>query len=126
MHFFAREKGKFYQIPLHEIEYIEAKKNYVNVNAAGSVYRIHSALCFIEEQLPKNLFCRIHRSFIIAISQVVCFDHEKVYLKNVELNIGMNFYEDLKSRVIIFGETAKFKTKADVSTVGFSEQSKTS
>jgi len=39
----------------------------------------------LEEHLPADLFCRVHRSYIVSIDHVMAFDNTTVYLKDVEV-----------------------------------------
>ena len=76
--FFARVNGKFQNITVDHIQYIEANKNYVRIITDASSYVIHATLNTIEQQLPPNLFCKIHRSYIVAVNKIVAFDPVRV------------------------------------------------
>jgi two-component system response regulator LytT len=102
--FFVRADGKFHRLELEEIEYIEAKKNYVRIVTDKTSYFTHITLRQIEEQLPHNLFCKIHRSFIIALNKIVYFDHELVQLRKEKIHVSGAFYEQLKNKVVIISE----------------------
>lgn len=45
----------------------------------------------IEELLPKSLFCRIHRSFIIAINKVGWFNSEMVEINGNKIPVGRGY-----------------------------------
>jgi DNA-binding LytR/AlgR family response regulator len=106
--FFIRVNGKYQKIEIDEICYIEASKNYVQIFTDKYSYLTHVSLCQIEEQLPKELFCKIHRSYIVAINKILAFDHELIYLKEKSIPISAQFFEPLKSKLfIINGDTTK-------------------
>lgn len=102
---FARVNGKYYNIPVAEIRFIEAKKNYVRIVTGDQSFLAHVTLSHIEKKLPQNLFCRIHRSYIVAISKVKWFDCGYAYLnlKDTRLPISTVYFELLKTKVLIVG-----------------------
>lgn len=124
--FFIRANGKFHRLELEEIEYIEAKKNYIRIVTEKDSYFIHLTLRQIEEQLPINLFCKIHRSFIVAINKIVCFDHELVQLKKTKLHVSTSCYEQLKSKVFIISEERNRIDEGNNNVLDFETTSKAS
>jgi DNA-binding LytR/AlgR family response regulator len=109
--FFARVNGKYQIIFIKDIRFIEAKKNYVRIVTENKSYLVHLTLGEIEKQLPENIFCKIHRSYIIAISKLVSFDYEHAYLKDIDLPISASFFESLKKKIFIIGPDRGYKAK---------------
>lgn len=67
---FVRHNEKMLKIDIKDIYYIEAERNYCRIFAHGREYLLVMTLKDIDEKLPQNHFLRIHRSYIINISQV--------------------------------------------------------
>ncbi len=67
---FVRHNEKMLKINIKDIYYIEAERNYCRIFAHGREYLLVMTLKDIDEKLPQNHFLRIHRSYIINISQI--------------------------------------------------------
>jgi DNA-binding LytR/AlgR family response regulator len=63
----------------------------------------------MEEYLPQNLFCRIHRSYIVSLNKIEAFDHEYVYLKKMQLYLSPQYFDVLKTKLIIICSDCKQK-----------------
>lgn len=87
-------------IPLDEILYLEAQKQFVCIHTAGQVYRMKSSLREMETELDKRFF-KCQRSFLVNLHFVVRIKAKCVVLKNgeeVPISRGM---ADAVSRAII-------------------------
>lgn len=67
---FIRDSNIVRRLRVDDILYMEAQGDYVRISSADGVYSIHSSLKSVEEKLSKNIFLRVHRSFIINVSKI--------------------------------------------------------
>ena len=67
---FLKVEKKLVKIKYDTILYIESLKDYIKVFTTTGDYMVHKSLTSITEELPKENFLRIHRSFTIAIDKV--------------------------------------------------------
>ncbi len=67
---FIRDSGVIRRIKLDDINYLEAKGDYVKIYLNEKVYSVHSSLKSIEDKLPGQTFLRVHRSFIINVGKI--------------------------------------------------------
>jgi len=67
---FIRDAGVIRRLKLDEINYVEAKGDYVKIYQNEKAYSIYSSLKSIEEKLPAKTFIRVHRSFIVNIGRI--------------------------------------------------------
>ncbi|MBC7686892.1 MAG: response regulator [Aquabacterium sp.] len=88
---FVRYKEKMIKILLADILYMEADRNYSRIFTATREYLLSITLKTIEEKLPSQLFQRIHRSYLINITQVdeVTESHVVIAHKHIPLGAGM-------------------------------------
>lgn len=101
-------KGKFIKVELSEIDYIEGAGNYVIIHTGSKKILSLVNMKELEEKLPGERFIRVHKSFIISISQIASVDGNVIILKNYpHLNhiIAGKMYKDrlmeiLKQRLI--------------------------
>jgi len=57
-------------IPVHDIHYLEAEDDFVKIVTAEGAYLKNKTMSFYEQSLDPNQFVRVHRSYILNISQI--------------------------------------------------------
>ena len=57
------------RIPMKSIIYLQSQLRQIHLYSTKDTYTYYGSLDIEEKKLPINMFCRIHKSFI------VCFDH---------------------------------------------------
>ena len=67
---FVKTEYKTTKIFLNDILYIESLKDYVVFHLSNEKISSLLSLTYVETELPKDKFMRIHRSFIIAINTI--------------------------------------------------------
>lgn len=82
--------GKMWNIPKDDILYITAYGNYCKVFISDSEYIMPLiSLVKMYESLNSTKFMRVHRSWVIHISQVQAFSSDSITLKNgIEIKLG--------------------------------------
>ncbi len=69
-HLLVRKLGKEFLIRIHEIEWLEACGNYVNLHVSGRAYPYRGTMKSLESRLDPNQFLRIHRSYMVNFQQI--------------------------------------------------------
>ena len=100
-YFFIRVDSKYQKIQFDEIKYVEARKNYIRIVSTKRSYVVLITMKQIERVLPTNMFCRIHRSYIVSLHHINAFDRELVYMDGLELPISGAFQSTLQNKVMI-------------------------
>ncbi len=67
----VRQGNRINVIPVDTIYYVEAQDDYVMIYSARGTYLKEKTMKYFELHLPKAAFIRIHRSFIVNITQIV-------------------------------------------------------
>jgi two-component system LytT family response regulator len=89
------------RILLNEIKYIESSNEYiqihlVNDDAVTSLIRLK----VIEEQLPKDKFLRVHRSFIVNLDRVKVIERNRIIFDhNIYIPVGEQYKETFQAFV---------------------------
>ena len=78
---YVNVEKRLVKINISDIYLIEAKGDYVNIKTDAKNYIVHSTLKKVQDKLPENLFLRIHRSFIINISEIIDIEDNSVLIK---------------------------------------------
>lgn len=105
--FFIRQEGRNLRVDLRDVLYIEARKNYTRLvleNRPTAMVLV--TLKHWERVLPRELFCRIHRGYIVSIGKVQAFDARFAWLAGERLPIGEQYRTALPERVTILNSDA--------------------
>lgn len=122
--FFVRANRKCERIALSELFYAESFRGYIKLVTESKSWMIQTTMLQLEKELPRERFVRIHRSYIIAIDRVLCFDKATVTIKDEkgnkkELEIGRNQYKNaLLGRVIVLGDAVEKGSIPTLTVVG--------
>lgn len=96
---FVRHHEKMVKISINDILYIEAERNYCRIYAKGKEYLIVTTLKDIDEKLPQDHFLRIHRSFIVNISQIDEIATSHVVVSRKAIPISKQLKSELLKRL---------------------------
>ncbi len=80
---------------MSEILYIESIKDYVKGEDRRKRYYHATKISYLEESLPKDLFLRVHRSFIVNVSKVDAYSATDIELGKHQVPIGRNYKNDV-------------------------------
>ena len=82
-HLFVKSEYKIIRIELQDIKYIESMHEYVRIHLTGlkPVMTLLSMKA-IEEQLPKDRFMRVHRSFIVNKEKIKIVERNGIIFDN--------------------------------------------
>lgn len=94
--FFVKSEYKNIQIFFSDILYIEGLKDYIKIYTQKNSKPIITLMNLksIEEILPKKLFMRIHRSYIIAINKIKELNKSQVKIGDKIIPIGETYHND--------------------------------
>lgn len=92
---FVNASKKQVKIYFREILYIESLKEYVRIFTIDKVITTRFQLGQIEEQLPKNDFLRIHRSYIVSTEKIDAYTSTEIEIQNKQLPIGRSYKEQV-------------------------------
>jgi DNA-binding LytR/AlgR family response regulator len=82
---------KTYKIDLADLETIEAMGDYVKVKTPEKTLIVHQTLQKLSEQLPPELFRRVHKSFIISMSKLQYIEGNMAVVAGQKIPIGQTY-----------------------------------
>ncbi|MCF1195477.1 LytR/AlgR family response regulator transcription factor [Mangrovimonas futianensis] len=83
---------KMIKVFIENINYIECFKDYIVIHSVDQKQiRVKQTLCSTEALLPKHLFVRVHRSFIVAVNRISAFSSKEIEIGDVSIPIGRNY-----------------------------------
>jgi DNA-binding LytR/AlgR family response regulator len=104
--FFVKTTGDEYiRLFLSDILYIVADGEHTScIVGAEKKIIIPESLENIERCLPADLFCRIHKLYIISLRKTDSFNTTTAIIANKKIPIGKKYWSGLRCRVIVFGD----------------------
>jgi len=96
---FVKSEYKLIRIHLQEIKYIESSNEYIQIHLINdepitTLIRLKT----IEEQLPKDKFMRVHRSFIVNLDKVKVIERNRiVFDHNIFIPIGDQYRDSFQA-----------------------------
>lgn len=97
---FLKVDKKLMKIMLNDILYIESLKDYIKVITKLGDYLVHKSMTSISEELPKDNFIRIHRSYTIAINKITSIEGNSVEIGKRRIPIGRNYLPYAKQKIL--------------------------
>ena len=98
---FVKANSRLVKVKTQDIYYIEALKDYVVINTAGTRYTIHSTMKDINSKLPANEFVRVHRSFIVRLDKISAIEQNNLIIEDGKkvIPIGGSYKDDLGKKI---------------------------
>ncbi len=96
---FVKSEYKLIRILLTEIKYIESSNEYIQIHTINdepitTLIRLKT----IEEQLPKERFMRVHRSFIVNLDRVKVIERNRIIFdRNIFIPVGDQYKESFQA-----------------------------
>ncbi len=127
-YFFVRCNGRYEKVRFSELILVKAMRGYMRVVTEQKTFLVLNRMETVQQYLPKELFCRIHRSYIVSLERVRAFDNFKVWLypppdgktyrsglaRLQELPLGKHFRKTVRDSVAIMPNRAGvFKSVLD-------------
>lgn len=76
---FVRSGSRSVKVNFADIEYIESKREYLDIYlSSGDVVTIHGSLASIMERVPRDIFVKVHRSFIVNLERVRVLERNSI------------------------------------------------
>jgi len=98
-HLYFRVDRKMVKVFLHDILYIEGFSDYVKIITSSKTLITKQLISALEETLPKDIFIRIHRSFIISINKINSYNADIIVIGNAELPICRLFKQNVMKKL---------------------------
>ena len=97
---YIRQGDTFHKINRKDILYIEGMQNYVKLHFAKKTLIIHQTMSSLEESLPKSLFFRAHKSFLVNILHIDSVSGGRIFIGKHEIPVSRQKKEELLNTVV--------------------------
>lgn len=92
---FIRHEGSLVKVRFEDILWLKGDGNYTTLNTKNSVFSVRNILKDFESVLPTHQFLRIHKSYIIQISEILSINTKEVKVGSDLVPVGRTFYHHL-------------------------------
>jgi len=89
--FFVRSDRKMIKICFSDILFIESLADYIKIHLSNKTVVTRETISSIEVKLPKHDFLRVHRSFIVSLTNIDSFTNELIEIKKKQIPISRSY-----------------------------------
>jgi len=101
LYFFVKCDGKFERINVADVQFVESLQNYVVIHTADRKYITYITLTGLEEQLPREYFVKVHKSYLVSLNKIQAVDgNELVLVSGVRIPVSRNLKDDVMTRIL--------------------------
>lgn len=97
--FFVKSDYKIEKVFYYNILFIEGMRDYRNIQT--EIKKILTLQTFgdLEKELPKSLFCRVHKSFIVPLNKIDIIERNRIKIKDKLIPISETYKTDFYKRI---------------------------
>ncbi|HKZ66793.1 MAG TPA: LytTR family DNA-binding domain-containing protein [Chitinophagaceae bacterium] len=99
-YFFIKCDYKYERIYFNDILYIEAMQNYVTIYTQKGKYMTLLYLKNVEQNLDKQSFIRVHKSYIASIPKIESIENNEIIIGSFRIPISRNYRDEVIDKVI--------------------------
>jgi two-component system, LytTR family, response regulator len=96
---FVKTEYRLERIDLDDILYIEGMKDYLRIICTDKKIMTLQSFTRIEESLPVKKFCRVHKSFIVAIDKIKSVERGVIIIADQRIPVSNTYKEIFFSKI---------------------------
>ncbi|HVD97410.1 MAG TPA: LytTR family DNA-binding domain-containing protein [Cytophagaceae bacterium] len=99
-HFFIKCDNQIEKIVYNDLLYAEAMMNYVMLYTSSRKLMVYITIKKLEEQLPTDIFIKVHKSFIVNMSKVKSIEGNMLNMGDAKITISQNLRETVINKIV--------------------------
>lgn len=99
-YFFIKCDYKYERIYFHDVLYIEGLQNYVTIHTCNGKYITLMSLKTVEENLDKEFFIRVHKSYIISVTKIASIENNEIIIQSFRIPISRNYRDGVIEKIV--------------------------
>jgi DNA-binding LytR/AlgR family response regulator len=99
-YFFVRCDSQFEKVFFRDVSHIEALQNYTIIHLPDRKLITYITLTSLENQLPKDRFLKVHKSFLVSVPHITAIAGNEIILQNVRIPISRNLREEVVNQIL--------------------------
>jgi len=99
-HFFIKCDNQIEKVLYHDLLYAEAMMNYVMLYTSSRKMMVYITIKSLEEQLPANIFIKVHKSFIVNVNKIKSIEGNMLDIGIAKITISQNLKEKVLNEIL--------------------------
>ena len=96
---FVKTEYRLERIDLDDILYIEGMKDYLRIICTNKKIMTLQSFAKLEETLPSKKFCRVHKSFIVALDKIKSVERGVIIIADKRIPVSNTYKENFFSKI---------------------------
>src|SRR5512133_2090915 len=96
---FVKTEYRLERVDIENILYIEGMKDYLRIICTDKKIMTLQSFSKIEESLPEKKFCRVHKSFIVAIDKIKSVERGVILIADQRIPVSNTYKESFFSKI---------------------------
>lgn len=96
---FIKTEYRLERVDIDDILYIEGMKDYLRIFCTNKKIMTLQSFAKMEESLPANKFCRVHKSFIVAIDKIKSVERGVIVIADQRIPVSNTYKENFFSKI---------------------------
>jgi two-component system LytT family response regulator len=101
---FVKTEYRLERIAVDDIIYVEGMGDYRNIRTTSKKILTLQTFSELEKLLPKNQFCRVHKSYIVSINKIISVERHRIKMLENLIPISDSYKEGFYSLIGIKGD----------------------
>jgi DNA-binding LytR/AlgR family response regulator len=99
-HFFIKSNNQIEKVYYDELIYVEAMLNYVMLYTTAKKMMVYVTIKSLEEQLPADLFIKVHKSFIVNMNKIRSIEGNVLDMGTEKITISQSLREKVINEIV--------------------------
>jgi two-component system, LytTR family, response regulator len=96
---FVKTEYRLERIDLDSILYIEGMKDYLRIVCNDKKIMTLQSFSKLEESLPANNFCRVHKSFVVALDKIKSIERGVIIIADQRIPVSNTYRDGFYSKI---------------------------
>lgn len=97
---FVKTTQKYEKVDFADILFVEALDNYIAIQTVRKKLVTHSSLSSFQNNLPRDKFVQIHKSFVVNVDKVTSLEGNLLGIDNYKLPVSKYYRAEIKERLL--------------------------
>lgn len=96
---FIKTEHRLERIDINDILYIEGMKDYLRIVCKDKKIMTLQSFSKLEEVLPSRKFCRVHKSFVVALDKIKSIERGVIRIADQRIPLSNTYKENFYSKI---------------------------
>ena len=96
---FVKTENRLEKITLLDIVYIEGMRDYRRIHTVNKKIMTLQTFKELEQIIPSNLVCRVHKSYMVALSKIDSIERSRIKISNQIIPISETYKADFFQKI---------------------------